>query len=216
MFSLAWAAAEDGDWFWVQDADMVVTRHPEDLKARLERSDCQAAKVEIFDVVAKRINLPNVPVTFDMCSLFRAQPITVGPHHAHYRAQDGSYLWVGNGEDSPARTLDLTDSVRTEHRPDRRSEERLQAKMNYYAARDTARVERGDCSRCGEPAVRLVATKWRMTRMGPVGDWAEVCEPCAQRLEKVSARQLVQIGIDPDSVTVENRNGQAPAGMAAR
>ncbi len=216
MFTLAWALADDGDWFWVQDADMVTVKAPEDLKARLEGSDCQVAKVEILDKVAERINVPNMPPTFEMCSLFRAQPITVGPHHAQYRAADGQHLWVGNGEDSPVPTLDLSSTVRVEHRPDRRPPERLQGKMTYYTERDQSRVERGDCSKCGEPAVRLVTVRWRWTHIGPVGDWVEACEPCAQRLEKVSRRQLLQLGIDPDSVKAENRNGQAPAGMAAR
>jgi hypothetical protein len=53
-----------------------------------------------------------------------------------------------------------------------------------------------------------------MTRIGPVAEWAEACEPCAVRLERVSATQLRQLGVNPDAITIENRNGQAPAGMA--
>jgi hypothetical protein len=216
LFALGWALAKPGDWFLIHDADMAVVKAPEDLHARLEATDCDVAKVEILDTVAKRLNQPNLPPIFEFCALYRAQPITVGPHHAQYKRADGQHLWVGNGEDSPVPTLDLSSTVRVEHRPDRRPAERQQSKLNYYTQRDQARVERGDCSRCGDPAVRLVPTRWRMTNLGPVADWAEACEPCAQRLEKVSRRQLLQLGVDPDSISVENRNGQAPAGMAAR
>jgi hypothetical protein len=216
LFALGWALADDGDWFLIHDADMFVTEAPDDLHERLEHTDRQVATFEVLDTVAKRINVPNMPPTFEFCGLYRAQPILVGPHHAQYRTADGQHLWVGNGEASPVPNLDLSSTVRVEHSPDRRPVERQQAKLNYYAERDQTTVERGDCSRCGDPAVRLVTTRWRWTQIGPVGDWAEACEPCAQRLEKVSRRQLLQMGIDPDSVRAENRNGQAPAGMATR
>jgi hypothetical protein len=216
LFALGWALADDGDWFLIHDADMFVTEAPDDLREQLERTDRDVATVEVLDTVAKRINVPNMPPVFEFCGLYRAQPILVGPHHAQYRTADGQHLWVGNGEASPVPNLDLSSTVRIEHSPDRRPVERQQAKLNYYAERDQTTVERGDCSRCGDPAVRLVTTGWRWTHIGPVGDWAEACEPCARRLEKVGRRQLLQMGIDPDSVKAENRNGQAPAGMAAR
>lgn len=216
LFALGWALADPGDWFMVHDADMAITKAPDDLKHRLKQTDRDVAKVEVLDTVAKRLNVPNLPPIFEFCGLFRAQPILVGPHHAQYRTADGQHLWVGNGEDSPVPNLDLTSKVRVEHRPDRRPPERQQGKLAYYGNRDQERVERGDCSRCGDPAARLVATRWKMTHIGPVAEWAEACEACAERLEKVSRRQLRQMGVDPDAITVENRNGQAPAGMAAR
>lgn len=211
LFALGWACASPGDWFWVQDADMVVTESPDDLKARLAATDCVTAEVEILDVVAQRAQQKDWPPTFAMRSLFRAQPIQVGPAHCDYFTPDGVALWNGNGMSS-GETLDLTDVLVVEHRPDRRPADRQLAKLNYYAARDEALVERGMCE-CGERAVRLVATRWRMSRIGPVADWREACEPCGERLEAVGRRQLRQIGVDPDSVRIENRNGRAPAGM---
>ena len=216
LFALGWAVAKPGDWFMVHDADMAITRCPDDLKDRLEATDCQVATVQILDVVALRARQPDWPPYFEFCGLYRAQPIIVGPHHAQYRTPEGQHLWAGNGEESPVPALDLTDVVRVEHRPDRRSLERQQRKQAYYNLRDQERVERGDCSRCGVPAVRLVPRKWRMTQLGPVGEWAEACEPCALELEKVGRRQLRQLGVkNPDEVTFENRNGRAPAGMTA-
>jgi hypothetical protein len=197
LFALGWALAQDGDWFLIHDADMFVMKAPDDFHEQLERTDREVATVEVLDTVAERINIANMPPTFDFCGLYRAQPILVGPHHAQYRTADDRHLWVGNGEASPVPNLDLTSTVRVEHRPDRRSPERQQAKLAYYRNRDEERVERGDCSRCGEPAVRLVTTRWRWTHIGPVGDWAEACESCARRLEKVSARQLLADGNRP-------------------
>jgi hypothetical protein len=215
LFALGWALADEGDWFLIHDADMFITKAPDDLHDQLDRTDRDVATVEVLDTLAKRINIPNMPPTFEFCGLYRAQQILVGPHHAQYRTADGQHLWVGNGEASPVPNLDLTSTVRVEHTPDRRPLERQRLKQVYYEQRNQARNERGDCSRCDQPAVRLVTTRWRWTHIGPVGDWAEACESCAQRIEKVGRRQLLQMGINPDTVTVENRNGQAPAGMAS-
>jgi hypothetical protein len=211
LFTIGWAVARPGDWFLVHDADTVVTEAPDDLKDRLADTEMQTAIVNVHDMVAARIKQRDLPEYFEYCGLFRAQPITVGPHHAQYRAADGQYLWVGNGERASVPALDLTRDVEIEHRPDHRPPERLLAKDAYYTNRDEARVERGDCSRCDGQSVRLVPTNWRWTRLGPVADWAEACEPCATKLEKRSNYELFQLGIDPDSVTLENRNGRAPA-----
>lgn len=214
-FALAWSMAAPGDWFWVQDADMVVTECPADLKDRLAATEHDTAEVELLDVVAQRARQLDWPPRFAMRSLFRAQPITVGPAHCIYTGQDGTLLWAGTGMEGQriATTLDLTASVLVEHRPDRRPHDRQLAKLRYYADRDAACIERGDCTDCDQPAVRLVASGWRKTHIGPVARWVEVCDPCGEQRDKVSRRQLRQIGVDPESVRVENRNGHAPVGM---
>ena len=222
-FSLGWAVARDGDWFWVMDADQVVTRVPPDFKERLAATEYDAAAVEFLDVVALRANQRDWPACFDVRDLFRAQEIRVETNHCTYIAGDGRLLWGGNGdiktEHAGAKLepcLDLTDVVRVEHRPDRRPSDRQLGKLQYYARRDEEKVERGHCARCGVPAVRLVATRWRMTKLGPVAEWTEACEPCAERLDAAGRRQLRQLGADPDRITIENRNGSAPTGMAVR
>jgi hypothetical protein len=223
LFKHAWAVAEPGDWFWVMDADQVVTKVPDDLRDRLTATDRDSAEVEFFDTVAAKIRQPDWPERFAVRDLFRAQPITVQTNHCTYVAGDGRLLWGGNGDmvvEHDGRPLepclDLTDLVEVEHRPDRRPTDRLRAKLVYYRQRDDAKIERGICSRCGSDSVRLVPTKWRMTRLGPVANWAEACDPCGSELERVSRIRLRQLGVDPDRATVENRNGHAPQGMAAR
>lgn len=214
LFAHGWTVADEGDWFLVADADTVLTQVPDDLKDRLEQTDRQVAVVEVLDVLAQQIGQADWPERFEYAALFKAQPITVGPHHAQYWAADGQSLWVGNGERTPVPALDLTQEVLIEHRPNVRDADRDRRKLVYYRQRDESRVERGDCSKCGRPAVRLVATQWRWSEIGPVGDWAEACEACAKHMEKASARALRRMGIDPDSVTPENRQGRAPEAVA--
>jgi hypothetical protein len=210
LFALGWAIADDGDWFWVQDADMVPVDVPDDFMDRLERTSCDTGEVEVFDTVADRAQQKDWPARFVMRSLFRAQPIRVQTNHITYVAEDGRLLWGWEREDSPLEpALDLTDLV-VEHRPDRRPAERQFAKLCYYQTRDAEKVERGDCARCGDPSVQLVATNWRRSEIGPVAEWAEACETCAPLFEFEAAEQLRRLGIDPASVQVENRNGQAP------
>lgn len=211
LFALGQTVAEEGDWFWVQDADMVTTESPFDLKDRLAATDCLAAEVTILDVVAQAAQQKDWPAEFVMRSLFRAQPIHVDTHHARYVDAEGRHLWNGNGNEQPVAGLDLSDVVTVEHRPHERPAERQRDKLAYYAQRDAARVERGKCKTCGADAMRLVPINWRWSDIGPVAEWQEACEPHAEEVGKVARFQLQEMGIDPDSVVAENRNGKAPA-----
>jgi hypothetical protein len=209
LFALGWSVAKPGDWFWVMDADQVVTKVPEDLKARLAATEMDAAEVQFLDVVALRANRKDWPPHFAVRDLFRAQSIHLETNHVTYVTADGRYLWCRDDEHDAEPVLDLTDCVLVEHRPDRRPTERQLAKMNYYADRDASGVERGAC-RCGQRSAGLVPVNWRWTDIGPVADWREACDRCAKRLDKVARRELVAMGVDPASVRVENRNGHAP------
>lgn len=210
-FKLAHAMSMPGDWFWIMDADEIVRKAPGDLKVRLERSKHDCADIEVLDTVALRANLKNLPPRFTARRLFRAQPITVRTNHVTYVAGDGRLLWGYEDSETPvAPGLDLASEVLIEHRPDRRPQERLLAKYQYYAQRDAARIERGNCALCGESASELVPTRWRMTEIGPAADWMEACEPCAEKADLVNRVTLQGLGIDPDSVTVENRMGRPP------
>jgi hypothetical protein len=211
LFRLSLSVADEGDWFWVFDADQVVKDVPADYKARLEATEHDVAELEVFDTVAARAKQPDWPERFVMRSFFKAQKIRVVTNHITYMAEDGRLLWGYVTDEKPlAPALDLTDLV-VEHRPDARPHERQVAKLGYYAERDNAKVERDKCSRCGDQAVQLVATKWRWSDLGPVAEWAEACEPCAKRLEKVGRMELTRMGVNPDGVSIENRNGRIPA-----
>lgn len=210
LFAAGLLVAEPGDWYWPQDADMVPTVVPADLKERLAATEHDAADVQILDVVALEAKQKDWPPRFDLRGLFRAQPLTVKTNHITYMTDDGRMLRGWDGDDVPLEpALDLTDLV-VEHRPHTRPRERQLAKLQYYATRDEAQVERGACSRCGKQATDLVATGWRWTDIGPVADWVEACEACAEVFDSEGRERLRELGIDPDSVQVENRNGNAP------
>jgi hypothetical protein len=210
LFQLAWTVAEEGDWFWVMDADQVITRSPDDLKDRLEQTEHDVAEVEFLDVVALRANQKDWPARFTVRDLFRAQSIRLVKNHITYVADDGRMLWGYDGQGDLVPHLDLTAESEVEHRPDRRPMERQQAKLTYYAQRDRELVERGDCSLCAAQSVTLVPTRWRWSDIGPVAEWAEACAECAEQILAVNRVELAAMGVDPDSVVAENRNGRIP------
>jgi hypothetical protein len=214
LFALGLSVACESDWFWVQDADQVVMHVPDDLKDRLAATEHDAAEVTMLDVVAQQANVPNWPATFVLRCLFRAQPITVGPAHCQYRAADGSLLWGYESDGAMADALDLSEHVLVEHRPQNRPQDRLHAKLTYYAERDAAGVERGRCELCGDPAVSIEPTRWRITEIGPVADWMECCAVHRESVRVVNAVELRKLGINPESVVVGSLNGRAPERLA--
>jgi hypothetical protein len=214
LFRLAWAAADPGDWFFVMDADQEVMTVPDDFKERLANSKQDVGETNFLDTVAVKANRIDWPPNFLVRNLFRAQPIHLETNHINYVTEQGVYLW-GDGSHDLAPCLDVTDCL-IEHRPDRRPDDRQKAKLQYYAKRDEERVERGRCQVCDAPADRNVAVRWRITKIGPVADWMECCESCAKKKDTIGARQLRQMGYDPEKVRIENRNGLAPRAGKAR
>lgn len=212
MFQLAWGMAEDGDWFFVMDADQEVMQVPLDFNERLRTSKYDVAEVNFLDTVALKANQVDWPPHFTVRNLFKAQSIHLEINHINYITDDGRYLWGDVAHDLET-CLDMTDLL-VEHRPDRRPPARQHAKLAYYAQRDEARVERGKCQKCDEPAASIVAIRWRMSKIGPVADWMEACEKHAKEMDKLGQRRLRQLGFDPAKVRIENRNGAAPIGAA--
>lgn len=211
LFSLGLAVSVPGDWFFVMDADQVVIRVPDDFKQRLQETDLEVAEVEFLDVVAQRANQLNWPPRFAVRCLFRAQKITVGPSHCIYDTADGRHLWGQTVGKDPEPVLAFPgEDVLVEHRPDRRPTERQLSKLDYYQRRDAAKVERGQCEDCLLPSDQLTCVNWRMTKLGLTGDWKEVCDECAPKNEQKARARLRYLGIDPDTVVPENRNGAAP------
>lgn len=211
LFAAGHAAATPGDWFLVVDADEIPgTGH--DIKAHLADCPEDVCDVEIFDTVAARAGQADWQPSFTMRRLFRRlpEPITVDTNHITYLAPDGRALSGWDGQSDLAASRDLSQVLRLEHRPDRRPQDRQLAKLIYYGQRDEQRIERGTCS-CGQPAVQLVASRWKPSEIGPVAQWDEACATCAPRLEKVGRIRLRQLGVDPDKVAIENRNGRLPA-----
>lgn len=215
LFQAGWQVAAPGDWFWVQDADQVVMRVPDDFKERLAATEHDAVEVQMLDVVALKANLPTWPPFFQMRALFRAQPMSVQTNHITYMTDDGRLLWGWDGDSRLEPALDLSDVVLVEHRPDQRSAERQSAKLVYYSERDAAGVERGACELCGESATVLKPTRWRWSEIGPVADWMECCDVHAAHVDAVSELELRKLGIDPSSVVAGSLLGHAPTSVPA-
>lgn len=212
LFAHALAASKPGDWFVVVDGDEFITDVPDDLEARLQATDLDVGEIQALDVIARRIGRLDMPERFPVRKFFRAQSITVGPAHCTYRAADGRLLWGETRTQKSEPTFEIADMT-VEHHADRRPFDRLTAKLAYYRARDDARIERDGCHWCGEPAVKLVSVNWRMhaALKCPVGEWQEACVNHAAIAERISRTQFQMLGIDPDSVKVENRLGRPPA-----
>lgn len=213
LFAHAYAAAAPGDWFLVVDGDEFITEVPSDLDERLRTAQLDVGEIQALDVVAQRLQRRDMPERFPVRKLFRAQPITVGPAHCMYRAADGRLLWGETSDQHAEPTFEALDMV-VEHHPDRRPLERLSAKLAYYRARDEALIERGGCHWCGEPAITLVGINWRMNAAlnCPVGEWREACANHVVVAERISRTEFELLGIDPDSVQLENRMGRVPIG----
>lgn len=211
LFDLAHAVSDPGDWFLVVDADEIVTGAPTDLRDRLAATEHPAGDVRIVDTVAARADHPSWPAEHDARRLFRAQPIRVEGNHYTYLAADGMLLFDGNaGRQVPgARFPDLI----VEHRPAQRPIERLQSKRAYYATRDEARVERGLCERCDEPAVVRMPARWERGENGiPVSQLAELCERHATQASRTNHRRLTSWGINPTQMAWRER--YAPPAVA--
>lgn len=208
MFDLAWAVAEEGDWFFVMDADQEIKEVPDDFHDRLKISGRDVAETYFVDTMALAADHKDWPPYFTVRNLFRAQPIHLDTNHISYGTADGRWLW-GDASRTVEPCLDMTDLL-IEHHPDKRPDERQKAKLAYYSQREEQRIERGNCALCQKKAARHVATKWRLTKIGPVGDWVEACETCATKLDKRGRYELIQLGVNPDQVRIENRNGGAP------
>ena len=218
LFSLGLSVAEEGDWFWVQDADQFVREAP-NLKDQLAATECDVAALTLHDKVIEGIpedeRAPGVEEDFLLRCLFRVQPITVGPfNHYTYTAADGRVLWGGQGSrDHLVPALDMP-GVIVDHCPDRRTLERMHGKKVYYTDRDDRGLELGYCMTCRSQrkAVKKIPSGLRIARMGrrkvPVGTWVEVCAYHARKQAEINDRFLRSHGLDPKSGGFENRNGR--------
>lgn len=214
VFSMALASSLPGDWFWVLDADTIVTEAPADLHERLEASEQRSAMVTVVDTLALRANRPDWEPEFESRMLFLAQPIVVQGHHYDWsNPHTGEVLWRGADPTGLAEPLDLTGCVRVEHRPHARDPGRILLKDQYYGRRDRDGIEMGQCSRCEERACHRVYASLRMVDGLPTGLIEEVCEQHARQLQSATNRWLRQHGLDPRKVRFNERYSlrKAPA-----
>lgn len=155
LFQLGETVTGPDDWYFVVDADEVVLRAPEDLKAVLSETDRDVAQCVLLDADAGNTvyglvgedddeNMPMVlegRFTNHLPMLFRAiRGLSVAWAHNQYVTPDGRWLWAGTLEERPEVALRLPGVV-VDHRFCR-SHERRTAATAYYYARETQGIER--------------------------------------------------------------------------
>jgi len=128
-FTLAMTVAEAGDWFFLMDADQVITS-PGNLAA-LEQADEDVAEALFYERGAY-----GGGGMFPVRCIFRAQPLRVEGRHYDYLTGDGRNLWG----DAPYEPAAVT-MCEVEHRTRLRSPARKQAQDAYYKRRDELGLE---------------------------------------------------------------------------
>lgn len=135
LFRAAEAVSEPDDWYFVIDADMVLTE-AHGLKDRLGALDEPVANVLLWERDTGQGESQQASPM-----LYRALPgLHVETNHFTYRAGDGRYLRAGTLVDVEPAAMLL--NVKVEHRQRQRAAHRTASQHGYYARRASVRAER--------------------------------------------------------------------------
>lgn len=154
MFKIANAFAEPfTDWYWVIDADCVVTDTPSDLRHTLQHCDEWSVDVALWE---RRDYLGDVPDAARAITLptHSAYPLTcmfrvlkdmqvVGTHYVYGGFRPDSewvYAWAPHFM-NPQPSMKIPD-IRVEHRSIYRDKYRRELAQSYYKTRDTLGIEK--------------------------------------------------------------------------
>jgi hypothetical protein len=229
MFGLAESVSElHQDWWFVMDADQVVSDVPNDLHERLAQTDHDVGETMFWERMdpheteakaeqARVLDWPH-STQYPIRNFFRALPgLSITHNHFTYTLPDGRRLW-GNATagDTLEPAVDLTD-LRIEHRTQFRDLARRQQQQAYYDLRQSLGVEAGDCHLCGERAVKMVPFDFDKLNDGKyAAGWVEVCTDCEPELDKRNRARLRYLGYDEETHgplqldVVKGRNGRHP------
>lgn len=208
LFRLGELLTGPEDWYFVMDADQLVTEWPADLRELLERTE--------RDVALTRFVEPHPAAAtkrFPIRNMFRAiRGLYVTANHFTYMTPDGRKLW-GPGRQEEA--LDLTAGVHIEHRTHFRRKTRKERSRVYYRKRDRLAVEVCPCE-CGNKAVTEIPGDWRLSGEGQLtSDWIAVCDRCLPIERSKNDAVLRSYGLDPATVQVEFRHQPLPDPLPA-
>lgn len=133
-FRLAELVAEEDDWYWVMDADQVVTLSM-GLADELEQTELDVAETWFWE----RNGLGD-PTRASVRNLFRAIPgLHVAGNHYTYMTPDGRFLWGDGGADRLEPSLITRTEI--EHRTWLRPKARRDRQETYYRRRDASHAE---------------------------------------------------------------------------
>jgi len=146
LFRLAEAFTTNQDWYYIHDADELVTHPHADTRAWLEHTNLDSAEVTYWwhrphATPTDRPFPSPLREQQGIRKFFRAIPgLHCDKTHYRYRTPDGTFLWNPGAGGKPAEPLDLRD-MRVQHRNQERDLYRAQQAATYYPRRDTTRIE---------------------------------------------------------------------------
>ena len=212
LFRLADSVAQADDWYWVIDADEVVTDCLTDLPARLTAAAEDVAICTLWERSDPHVNenVERLARQFEMAEtgtsplrcLFRATPgIRVQGNHFTYLTPDDRALWGGPGMDlEPA--LDLTAEVRIEHKTKHRSLARTRDRLTYYETRGRTRAELTDCTECGAQATGFASSDPELHNGDVAIGTVQVCDACKPVVAERTRVAIEALGFDPDTLVL--------------
>jgi hypothetical protein len=196
-------AASSDDWFFVIDADEVITE-PANLKARLSETELDCGDATLWErtdqasTAATQFHLPAEHAQ-TIRKFFRAGlGLQVKGNHYTYMTADGRRLWGQIDERYPLEPCLSIPELRILHRNQERALERTKNRKDYYTLRDQLGIEYGECDRCHARD----ATQTRPSGFTRKGNDVEagnvvVCDPCARAVDIENEVQLRALGFDP-------------------
>lgn len=138
LFAAGHLVGGPNDWFWVVDADEVVTEAV-GLRAALERTPHDAGEVVLDQITADG---PQCQLLMRMLFRYQATGIRCDGNHYTYMTGDGRMLWQGNiGTHPLLEPAEPLHFVRVAHQQTGRSHERERARESYYRARKETGAE---------------------------------------------------------------------------
>lgn len=209
LFELAATVTEDGDWWFVMDADQRLKQVPDDLREQLAGSAWPAATVT-FDEPHPNAEGSRFPVR----CLFRHCPgLRVERNHYSYVTPDGFWLW-GNPRHRGAKSAahDLREQLIIEHRTHFRRKDRKDRATAYYKQRDDLAIEVGSCEYrdCTRPAHKEIPFDWLPHPDGLSSHWLAVCPDCEPIARQEGNEMIRSYGLDPALMQVTFKKAEPP------
>jgi hypothetical protein len=202
LFRLGEEVTAPDDWYFVIDADELITDVPSDFRARLAATDLDVATVtfdEERDPDRPPPSLWQRKDSYPIRVLFRAvRGLRVKTNHWTYVTPDGRRLW-GQNKRTLEPALDC-DDLHILHRSDLRQEARRADQYTYYRTRDERKTELGWCSRCKRRATKSLPTRYEPSPEGLTADYIDICNVCAKTVKQENDHVLRSHGIDPKTL----------------
>lgn len=178
------------DWFYIVDADELVTCVPWDLKDRLAQTKHDVVEVSMVEHGRSQA----------FRKFFRAQPIKVIGNHYTYISGDGKRLWAASHNKVPAESIR---GFQLFHRSWERDPQRRERQKAYYDLRHERGTEYGRCELCSEKGIKAILGPWARydeeTEVRYSADWVNVCQAHIEEMKQIRTESAHKLGLDPET-----------------